>query len=121
MVHLWRRWRSEPDFGRGGWIWRWGEDRARSPGDAQIEELTLRGPGVKHGAFVDLFGARIVDEEHGGDVVGFAGVGESEERARAGDHAMALVLAVGGVANFLGESVVGVLQGAHCGRVDANV
>jgi len=62
-----------------------GGDRARSPGDAQIEELILRCPGVKHGAFVDLFGARIVGEEHGGDVVGFAGVGESEERARAGD------------------------------------
>ncbi len=34
---------------------------------------------------------------------------------------MALVLAVGGVADFFGESVVGVLQGAHCRRVDADV
>ncbi len=74
-----------------------------------------------HGAVVNFFGARIVGEEHGGDVVGFAGVGEGEKRARAGDHAMALVLAVGGVADFFGEGVVGVLERAHDGGVDADV
>jgi len=34
---------------------------------------------------------------------------------------MALVLAVGGVADFFGEGVVGVLEGAHGGGVDAYV
>ena len=34
---------------------------------------------------------------------------------------MALVLAVGGVADFFGESVIGVLEGAHDGGVDADV
>src|SRR6266404_6487564 len=34
-------------------------------GDAQIEELTLRGPGVEHGAVVDFFGAPIFGQEHG--------------------------------------------------------
>ena len=90
-------------------------------GDAEIEELIFRGPGVVHGAVEDFFGAWIVGEKHGSDVVGFAGVGESEKRARAGDHAMALVLAVGGVADFFGESVVGVLEGAHDRGVNANV
>ena len=60
-------------------------------------------------------------EEHRSDVVGLAGVGQSEKRARTGDHAMALVLAVGSVADFLGESVVGVLKSAHDGGVDADV
>ena len=34
---------------------------------------------------------------------------------------MALVLGVGGVADFFGEGVVGVLQSAHHGRVNADV
>ena len=34
---------------------------------------------------------------------------------------MALVLAVGGVTDFLRESVVGVLENTHDRRVDANV
>ena len=34
---------------------------------------------------------------------------------------MALVLAVGGVADFFGEGVMGVLQSAHHGGVDADV
>ena len=60
-------------------------------------------------------------EESGSDVVGVAGVGESEERARAGDHAMALVLGVGGVGDFFGEGVIGVLESAHHGGVNADV
>ena len=81
--------------------------------DAAIDELIFCGPGVVHGAIVDFFGARIFLKEHGSDVVGLAGVGEGKERARAGDHAMALVLTVGGVADFFGKSVIGVLEGAH--------
>src|SRR2546425_12988858 len=68
--------------------------------DAAIEELVFRVPGVVHGTVADFFGARIVVEKHGRDVVGLAGVGEGKKWARAGDHAMALVLAVGGVAEF---------------------
>src|SRR5580704_16832293 len=78
--------------------------------DAAVEELVFCGPGVVHGAVVDFFGARVGGEERGGDVVGCAGVGEGEKRARAGDHAMALVLAVSSVADFFGEGVVGVLE-----------
>jgi len=74
-----------------------------------------------HGAVVDLFGRRIVFEKSGSDVIGFARVGEREHRARAGNHAVALILAVRGVADFLGEGVIGVLQRAHHGCVDADV
>src|SRR5260370_931828 len=72
-------------------------------------------------AAVDFFGAGMVGEKHGRDVVGLAGVGESEQWARAGDHTMSLVLAVGGVADFFGESVVGMLKRAHDRRVHADV
>jgi len=89
--------------------------------DAAIEELVFCGPGVEHGAIVDFFGAGVGGEEHGSDVVGFARIGEGEKRARAGDHAMALVLTVGGVADFFGEGVIGVLEGAHHRGVDADV
>src|SRR6266850_833029 len=88
---------------------------------AAIEELIFCVPGVVYGAVVDFFCAWVGGEEHRGDVVRFAGVGQSEERARAGDHAMALVLAVGGVADFFRERVVGVLEGAHHRGVDADV
>ncbi len=74
-----------------------------------------------HGAIVDFFGAGILREESGSDVVGLAGVGEGEKRARAGDHAVALILGVGGVADFFGESVIGVLESAHHGGVNADV
>ncbi len=74
-----------------------------------------------HGAFVEFFGAGILREESGSDVVGLASVGEGEERARAGDHAVALVLGVGGVADFFGEGVIGVLERAHHWGVDADV
>ncbi len=90
-------------------------------GDAAIEKFIFCGPGVVHGTVVDFFGARVGGEEHGSDVVRLVGVGEREKRARAGNHAMALVLAVGGVADFLGESVVGVLERAHHRGVDADV
>ncbi len=90
-------------------------------GDAAVEEIVFGGPGVVHGAVVEFLGARILREESGSDVVGVAGVGEGEKRARAGDHAMALVLGVGGVANFFGERVIGVLKRAHHGGVDADV
>ena len=74
-----------------------------------------------HGAIVEFFGTGIFRKKFGSDVVGFAGVGQREQWARAGNHAVALVLAVGGVADFFGEGVIGVLQGAHHGRVDADV
>ena len=89
--------------------------------DAGIDEFIFGGPGVLHGAVVEFFGAGILGEESGSDVVGVAGVGESEERAGAGDHAVALVLGVGGVADFFGEGVIGVLERAHHGGVDADV
>ncbi len=50
-------------------------------GDAAVKELVLGGPGFAHGAVVEFAGARIVFEEHGGDVVGLASVGEGKERA----------------------------------------
>ena len=90
-------------------------------GDAAVEELIFCGPGFVHGAVVEFAGARIIFEEHRRDVVGLAGVGQGEERSRAGDHAVALVLTVSGVADFFGEGVVGVLESAHCGGVDADV
>ena len=90
-------------------------------GNAAVEKFVLGGPGFAHGAVVEFAGARIVFEEHGGDVIGLASVGEGEQRAGAGDHAMALVLAVGSVADFFCEGVIGVLEGAHRGRVDADV
>src|SRR5208337_3365753 len=77
--------------------------------DAAVEELVFGGPGVTHGAGVEFQGAGIFLEKLGGDVVGLAGVGEREKRAGAGDHAVTLVLRVGGVADFFGESVIGVL------------
>lgn len=54
-----------------------GEDVESNFGrDAPIEELILGSPGVVHGAVVDFFGAGILREECGSDVVGVAGVGE---------------------------------------------
>src|SRR5712692_9691392 len=50
-------------------------------GDAAVEELIFRGPSVAHGAVVNFFRARIVSEEERRNVVGFAGVGEGEQRA----------------------------------------
>ena len=90
-------------------------------GHAAVEERVFGGPGVVHGAIVDFFGARVGGEKRGRDVVGFARVGEGEQRTRARDHAMALVLTVGGVADFFGEGVVDVLESAHHGSVDPDV
>jgi len=50
-------------------------------GDAAVEEVVFGGPGVVHGAVVEFLGAGILREESGSDVVGFARVGEGEERA----------------------------------------
>ena len=52
---------------------------------------------------------------------GRARIGEHQQRARAGHHAVALVLAIGGVADLLGEREIGVLQRAHERRVHADV
>jgi len=90
-------------------------------GDAAVEELIFRSPGFLHGAVVEFVRAGILFEEHGSDVVGLAGVGKGEERTRAGDHAMALVLTVSGVADFFCEGVIGVLERAHGGGVNADV
>src|SRR5579862_9898256 len=79
---------------------------------AAIEKLVFGVPGVLHGTLINFVGARIILEQRGGDVVGLAGVGEGKQRSRAGDHAVALVLRVGGVADFLGEGVSGVLERA---------
>ena len=46
---------------------------------------------------------------------------KNQQRPRAGHHAMALVLAVGGVADLLGEREMGVLQRPHERRVHAHV
>src|SRR6266404_1627369 len=43
--------------------------------EATNEELIFGVPGVLHGAIVDFFGARIVPEQRGSDVIGFARVG----------------------------------------------
>ncbi len=60
--------------------------------DTGVDEFVFGGPGVLHGAIVEFFGTGILVKQGRSDVVGFARVGESEQRARAGDHAMALVL-----------------------------
>src|SRR5260370_41311685 len=88
---------------------------------ATFEKLMFRCPGVLHGAFVGFLSARVGSEERRRDVVRLARVGGREQRARAGEHAMALVLAVGSVTDFFSGSVVGVLERAHHGRVDADV
>ena len=121
MVHLWSKWRSEPvstrrmDLALGKKI----ESDFRR--DAAIEQLILGSPGVVHGANVEFLRARIFVQKHGSDVVRLASVGEGEQWTRTGNHTMALVLTVRGVADFLSEGVVGVLQRAHHWRVDANV
>lgn len=74
-----------------------------------------------HGAVVEFFGARVLMEERGGDVVGVARVGKRKKRTRAGNHAMTLVLRVGSVTDFFGERVIGVLKSAHHGGVNADV
>jgi len=89
--------------------------------DAGVDEFVFGGPGVLHGAVVEFLGAGILGEQSGSDVVGLARVGESQERAGAGDHAVALVLGIGGVADFFGEGVIGVLERTHHGGVDADV
>ena len=89
--------------------------------NAAVEKMVLGGPSVLHGALVDFLGAGIVGEKHGRDVVGLAGVGESKKRTRARDHAMALVLAVCGVADSFGKRVIGVLESTHHRGVDADV
>src|ERR1700739_2372953 len=68
--------------------------------NAAIEELIFGTPCLLDGAIVDFFGARIFFDKNWRDVVGFAGVGQRKQRAGAGNHAMTLVLAVGGVADF---------------------
>src|SRR2546430_6619284 len=90
-------------------------------GDAAIEECVFCGPRVVHSAVVDFLGAGIGIEEHGRDVIGLARVGESKKWARAGNHTMALVLAVRGMADFFGEGVVGVLESAHDWCLDTDV
>src|SRR6202008_1103092 len=80
---------------------------------AKIEELVLRRPGITHGAFVDFLGPGILAKKHRSDVIGLACIGKREKGTRTGNHAVALVLTVRGVTNFLRESVGGVLQRAH--------
>ena len=89
--------------------------------DATVEEFVFCGPGFVHGTVVKFLGTGISLKKFRSDVVGIASIGQREQWARAGYHAMALVLAVGGVADFFGEGVIGMLQGAHHGRVDADV
>lgn len=86
-----------------------------------VEQFVFGAPGFLHGAVVEVAGAGIIFQEHGRDVVRLTGVGESEKRTRARDHAVTLVLAVGGVTDFFCERVIGVLEGAHGGSVDAHV
>ena len=90
-------------------------------GDATIQELIFREPRFLHGAVVEFAGARIIFKKHGRDVVGLARVGKGKERSGAGNHAMTLVLAVCGVADFFREGVAGVLKRTHGGGVDAYV
>ena len=89
--------------------------------DAAVEKDVFCGPSFVHSAFVDFVGARIFFEKLRRDEVGFTRVGERQEWARAWDHAMALVLRVGGVGDFFGEGVVGMLERAHDRCVDADV
>jgi len=89
--------------------------------DAAVEELIFCGPCIVHGSVVEFLGARILGEESGSDVVGLARVSKCEKRARAGDHAVALVLGVGGMADFFSEGVIGVLESAHHRGVNADV
>ena len=49
--------------------------------DAAVEEFVFGGPGFVHGAIVDFPGARIFLKKLGRNVVGFAGVSQSEQGA----------------------------------------
>jgi len=107
---------NEPDgFGVGKKI------KREFGGNAATEEFVFGGPRVDHGAIVNSAGARVAGDQHGRDVVGRVRVGKDKQRPRAGYHAVALVLAVSGVADFFGESVTGVLQGAHHRCMNADV
>jgi len=89
--------------------------------DAAVEELIFGVPRVVHGAIIDFFGAKVRVQQSGRDVIELARVGEREQRARPGNHAMALVLAIGGVTDFFCEGVISVLERAHHGGVDADI
>ena len=78
-------------------------------------------PGIFHGAIINFTRAGIACEKGGRDVVGFASVGKCEQRTRAWDHAVTLILTVGSVTDFFGERIVGVLECTHHGRVDSDV
>jgi len=63
----------------------------------------------------------IIVEQSGSDVIGFAGIARVSKGREPGIIRWALVLAVRGMADFFGESVVGVLQRTHHGSMDADV
>src|SRR5215472_5168791 len=90
----------------------WENVQSDFEGNAAVEKLIFGGPGVVHSAVVSFLGARIRGEKHGRDVVGLARVGKREQRPRTRNHAMALVLAVGSVADFFDKSVIRVLERA---------
>src|SRR5215813_7973149 len=89
--------------------------------DAPVEKLIFCGPGIVHGAEVNLFCTGVGIEEHGSDEIRVARIRESEQWARSGYHAMTLVLAIGGMRDFFCESVTGVLERAHDRCMDAYV
>ncbi len=74
-----------------------------------------------HGAIVESLCTGILRKKLGSDVIGLARVCQREQRAGAGNHAVTLVLAVGRVADFFCEGVIGVLQGTHHWSMDADV
>jgi len=49
--------------------------------DAAVEESVFGGPGIMHGAFVNVAGARIFAKKLRSDEVGLARVGKREKRA----------------------------------------
>ena len=71
---------------------------------AAIEQFVLRGPRVVHRALVNFARARIPADQHRRDVVRRTRIGERQQRPRTRHHAMALILAIGGVADLFRET-----------------
>ena len=70
-----------------------------------------------HRPLVKFLCPGILVEQHGSDVVQVSGIGKCQQRTGTRHHAMALILAVGSVADFFRKRIIGVLQGLHHGGV----
>ena len=121
MVHLCSKCRSEPVSTRRMDLAFGSKIESEFERDAAIEKFVLGLPGDGHGFLIDFAGANVAGDQRGRKEIRRTRVGKREKRTRAGNHAMALVLAVSGVTDFFGESEIGVLQCAEDRGVNADV